>query len=178
MEIEKRKDFSAEAIKHFKLNHENFMEELPVVIKNSHLVNSLLCELQDVSRETPKRYNFLDLSTSNVLEKVMRSMIENTDELAAETNKYLNYHKQLQKQNHLKQQYLQKKEAENSARRSRGEAPLPEEDINKIFKPIPAVSRLETLLISNQIKNYSQQINEFAAQSFSNLFIAEAVQNK
>jgi translation initiation factor 3 subunit H len=108
----------------------------------------------------------------------MRSLIDNTDELAAETQKYLNYHKQLQKQNHLKQQYLQKREAENSARRSRGEPPLPEEDINKIYKPIPPVSRLEAMLISSQIKNFSQQINEFSSQSFSNLFIAEGVQNK
>ena len=177
MELEKRKDFSAEAIKQFKLNHENFMEELPVVIKNSHLVNSLLCELQDMTH-SPKRYNFLDLSTSSVLEKSMRSLIENTDELAAETNKYLNYHKQLQKQNHQKQLYLQKRDAENVARRSRGEPPLPEEDINKIYKPIQPVSRLESLLISSQIKNFCQQINEFTATSFSNLFIAEGVQNK
>lgn len=113
---------------------------------------------------------------SNVLEKVMRSLIENVDELASETNKYLNYHKQLQKQNHLKQQYLQKREAENSARRARGEPPLPDEDINKIYKPLPPISRLETLLISNQIKNYCQQINEFSSQSFTNLFIAEGVQ--
>ena len=49
-------------IKELKLTHENFMEELPVVIKNSHLVNSLLCELQDMSLSS-KRYNFLDLST-------------------------------------------------------------------------------------------------------------------
>ena len=108
----------------------------------------------------------------------MRSLIENVDELSAESTKYLNYHKQLQKQNHSKQQYLQKREAENSARRARGEPPLPEEDINKIFKPLPPMSRLETLLISNQIKNYCQQINDFSSTSFSNLFITEAVQNK
>lgn len=177
MEMENRKDFSPETIKELKLNHENFMEELPVVIRNSHLVNSLLCELEDLDR-TPKRQSFFDLSTSNVLEKNLRSLIDNVDELAADTNKFLNYHKQLQKQNHLKQQYLQKREAENSARRARGEPPLPEEDINKIYKPLPPISRLETLLISNQIKNYCQQINDFTSQSFSNLFIAEAVQNK
>lgn len=108
----------------------------------------------------------------------MRSLIENVDELSGETNKYLNYHKQLQKQNHLKQQYLQKREAENSARRARGEQPLPDEDINKIFKPLPPMSRLETLLISNQIKSYCQQIEEFTSRAFTNLFIAEAVQNK
>ena len=53
-------------IKEAKLNHDNFMEELPVVIKNSHLVNSVLCELQSMSPST-KRHSFLDLSTRFVL---------------------------------------------------------------------------------------------------------------
>jgi len=175
MDLQKKKDFSPEAIKELKLTHENFMEELPVIIKNSHLVNSLLCEIQNMT-PSHKKYNFLDLATSNVLEKNIRSLIENVDELSGETTKFLNYHKQLQKQNHAKQLYLQKREAENSARRARGESPLPEEDINKIYKPIPAISRLETLLISSQCKNYTQQINEFTSQSFSTMFIAEAVQ--
>lgn len=175
MDLQKKKDFSPEAIKELKLTHENFMEELPVIVKNSHLVNSMLCEIQDMA-PSAKRYNFLDLSTSNVLEKNVRSLIENVDELSSETTKFLNYNKQLQKQNHAKQLYLSKREAENSARRARGEPPLPEEDINKIYKPIPALSRLETLLISSQCKNYIQQINEFTSQSFSTMFIAEGVQ--
>jgi len=177
MEMQKKKEFTPEAVKELKLNYENFLEELPVVVKNSHLVNSLLCELQDMGFSS-KRHNFLDLSTSNVLEKNIRSLIENVDELGSEMTKFLNYHKQLQKQNHLKQTYLQKREAENSARRARGEPALPEEDINKIYKPLPPISRMETLLISNQIKNYCTQINEFTSQSFSTMFIAEALQNK
>ena len=100
-----------DSVKELKLNHENFMEELPVVIKNSHLVNSLLCELQETTPITQpsKHFNFLDLSTSNVLEKNIRSLIENVDELTAETNKFINYHKQLQKANHQKQQLIQKR---------------------------------------------------------------------
>jgi hypothetical protein len=50
-----------------------------------------------------------DTFPSNVLEKNLRSLIDNVDELCMETNKFLNYHKQLQKQNHLKQQHIQKR---------------------------------------------------------------------
>jgi translation initiation factor 3 subunit H len=177
MEMQKKKEFTPEVIKELKLNHDNFLEELPVVIKNSHLVNALLCELED-NAPSSKNYRFLDLSTSNVLEKNLRSLIENVDELCLETTKFLNYHKQLQKQNHLKQQYQTKRDAENLARKSRGEPPLPEEDINKVFKPLPPISRLESILISSQIKNFATQINDFTSQSFSTMFIAEAVQNK
>ena len=65
---------------------------------------------------------------------------------------------------------------ENEARKAKGEQPLPEEDINKIFKPLVPPPRLDGLLTSSQIDTYSQQINEFAAQSFGKLFMAEALQ--
>lgn len=177
MELQKKKDFTADAIKELHLLHDNFIEELPLVIKNSHLVNSLLCEIEE-NAPSDKKFSFLDLATGNFLEKNIKSLIENVDELSAETNKYLNYQKLLQRQNHLKQQHLQKREAENAARVARGELPLPEEDLTKLFKPLTPLSRVETLLISNQIKNYCQQINEFAAQSFSTMFVADALQNK
>lgn len=65
---------------------------------------------------------------------------------------------------------------ENQQRVARGEKPLPDEDINKLFKPLPTPSRLESLLITGQIDNYCQQIGEFAAQSFGKLFLAESLQ--
>ena len=43
---------------------------------------------------------------------------------------------------------------------------------------VQPTSRLEPILISSQIKNYAQQMNEFISLSFSNMFIAEALQNK
>lgn len=66
---------------------------------------------------------------------------------------------------------------ENQLRISRGEAPLPDEDINKIFKPLQPPPRLDSLLIAGQIDNYCQQISEFSAQSFGKLFMAESLQS-
>ena len=40
-------------------------EEIPVVIKNSHLVNALLCEIEEQMPEQEK-FNFLDLATGCV----------------------------------------------------------------------------------------------------------------
>ena len=44
------------------LSFEAMFEEVPILIRNSHLVNALLCEIEE---ETPSetKYNFLDLST-------------------------------------------------------------------------------------------------------------------
>lgn len=43
-------------------------------------------------------------------------------------------------------QYLQRRQQENTQRQSRGEPPLPEEDINKMFKPPQPPPRMDTLL--------------------------------
>ena len=69
-------------------------------------------------------------------------------------------------------------QAENQARQQRGEPPLADEDLSKIFKPLPAPSRLDSLLLAGQINAYSQQVNQFATQSFGKLFLAEALQEK
>ncbi len=45
------------------LNFENLLEELPVVFRNSHLVNSLLCEIDEQTRLSSKSNSFLDLGT-------------------------------------------------------------------------------------------------------------------
>ena len=37
-------------------------EEVPVVIKNSHLVNTMLCEVEEMTPSNDK-YSFLDLAT-------------------------------------------------------------------------------------------------------------------
>ena len=44
------------------VSFETMFEEVPIVIKNSHLLNSLLCDLEDTTTSKNK-FNFLDLAT-------------------------------------------------------------------------------------------------------------------
>jgi len=59
----------------------------------------------------------------------------------------------------------------------RGEAPLPEEDLNKMFKPLQVPPRLESLLLSGQITEYASQMKEFASQTFGKLFVTDSLQD-
>ena len=54
---------------------------------------------------------------------------------------------------------------------------MPEEDLstNSLFKPIPQPSRLESLLITNQMHAYCQQISQFSGQSFARLFLMQSL---
>jgi len=150
-------------------------EEIPVVLKNSHLCNALLCELKDTTKRDQK-FNFLDLGNSAVLEKNLRQLMECVDDVAMDTNKYLNFQRQNFRQQQAKQQYISKRQTENQQRSQRGEAPLPDEDVNKLFKPLQPPPRLDCLLVANQIDQYCGSINEYASQSIAKLLMAESLQ--
>ncbi|XP_002737572.1 eukaryotic translation initiation factor 3 subunit H-like [Saccoglossus kowalevskii] len=176
MHMYKEGDFTPESIKKSSLSYEQMFEEIPIVIKNSHLINTLLCEIENKS--PPKEGNFLNLATGSVLKKNLRLLMDSVDELNQDTNKFINYQRNVGKQQQAKQQYLYKRTQENMALQGRGEAPLPEEDLSKIFKPITVPSRLDSLLVAGQIKHHTDLVNQFASQSFGKLFMCEALQPK
>lgn len=82
--------FTPEMIRTLKGSYATLFQEVPVTIKNSHLVNELLLEL---SEQIPvaQGAQFLDLGTSDVLEGQLRQLMDSVDELNQEAirlNKY------------------------------------------------------------------------------------------
>lgn len=74
-------------MRNLKVSYESLLIEVPVVIKNSTLTNILMCELEDMIPSC-KGFNFLDLSTSSVLEGQLRSLMEHVDDLNQEAIKF------------------------------------------------------------------------------------------
>jgi translation initiation factor 3 subunit H len=175
MELYKEGDFSPESVKKAGLSFEEMFEEVPLVIKNSHLTNALCCELEEIA-PTENPYDFLDLATSSVLEKDLKLLLEAVDDISQDSNKFFNYQRQLSRQQQAKQQFLAKRAQENQIRAQRGEEPLPEDDVNRMFKAPQPPPRLDSLLLSQQCKVYTDEITEFASQSFAKMFITDALQ--
>jgi len=154
-------------------------QELPIAVRNSHLSAALLLELQDECGINAHSADFsrLELNTNPFLEKQLQLLIESIEDLQQESNRLQQYERAVQRQKSAQSSYLAKKRAEAVARRARGEEPLPEEDLttNPMFKPIPKPSRLDTLLITNQMSAYCQQINQFSGQSFAKLFLMQSL---
>uniref|UniRef100_A0A8C1GPJ5 Eukaryotic translation initiation factor 3 subunit H n=1 Tax=Cyprinus carpio TaxID=7962 RepID=A0A8C1GPJ5_CYPCA len=175
MEICREKDFSADGLKKASVGYENMFEEVPIVIKNSHLINVLLWELEDKSTAADK-HELLNLSSSTHLEKSLQMLMDRVDEMSQDIVKYNNYCRSLSKQQQQKHQYIQRRQQENAQRQSRGEPPLPEEDLSKMFKPPQPPPRMDTLLIASQLSTYCQTIKEFTSQNLGKLFMAEALQ--
>ncbi|XP_033118653.1 eukaryotic translation initiation factor 3 subunit H-like [Anneissia japonica] len=176
METYRERDFSPESTKKNGLTYEKLFEEIPVNIRNSHLINIMLCELEEQS--PPSGDTFLNLATGNVLEKNMELLMDCLDDINQETIKFLNYQRTLYKMNANKHQQIYKRKQENEARAAKGQPPLPEEDLSKQQKAPIVPSRLDSLLISGQMKKHCDEISRFATQSFGKLFMAEALQPK
>ena len=67
---------------------------------------------------------------------------------------------------HNKQFGVIPQHAENANRATRGEKPLPEEDLSKLFKPIPAISRLDATVIAGQINTYCKEMAKVGSLAF------------
>ena len=117
------------------------------------------------------------MSASAFLEKNLRLVIEAVDDFSQDTNKFFNYQRQLAKQQQSKAQYAQKRAQENKQRVDRGDDPLPDEDLNKMFKAPLMPPRLDSILLAGQISTYASQVNDFAKQSFGKLFMVDSLQD-
>jgi len=169
-------DFSPDNIKDLKISYETLMSEVPIVIKNSHLMNALLLELQEQLPIEAGGSQFLDLGTTETLETQLRVMMDNVDELNQESIKFNKHQNLVLKQYQEKTRWIQKRQVENQARAARGEDPLPDEDINKVFKAIAPPTRINPLILSGTISNTSDEVSEFCSQSLAKLFVTEPLQ--
>jgi translation initiation factor 3 subunit H len=175
MELYGKQSFTKDSLAKAGVSYNDIFEEIPIKIHNSLLIKALLMELgQDTSIESD--FERLNLSTNPFLEKNLEFLIECLDDLGMEQNKFQYHQRAVQRQQVQQTTWLQKRKAENALRKQNGEEPLPEVDPS--FKPIPEPSRLESLLITNQINNYCKQINHFAGNSFTKIFLVGELQKE
>lgn len=169
-------DYTTDAVREHNISYEGLLTEIPIVIKNSHLMNALLLELQEQLPLQCGGSQFLDLGTSGTLEAQLRVMMDSLDELNSESLKFNKHQQLVLKQIQEKTRYIQRRQQENKMRIDRNEDPLPPEDINKIYKPIPPPSRMNPLILSGTIQNTTGEVSEFCSQSMAKLFITEPLQ--
>eukprot|EP00252_Welwitschia_mirabilis_P014640 TRINITY_DN3220_c0_g1_i1.p1 TRINITY_DN3220_c0_g1~~TRINITY_DN3220_c0_g1_i1.p1 ORF type:complete len:344 (-),score=60.94 TRINITY_DN3220_c0_g1_i1:440-1471(-) len=176
MELFKTNEFTGEKLREKNLTWVDIFEEIPVKISNSVLVSSIMSDLEPDAPVSQGDFDRLVLSTNPYLEENIEFLIECMDDLTVEQQKFQYYYRNLSRQQAQQQAWLQKRRADNLARKAAGEEPLPEEDpTNPVFKPIPEPSRLESYLIVNHAANYCDQIKGFSGQSFSKLYLMDAL---
>lgn len=167
MSLCKDGEFKPETLRQSKMSYEKFFEEIPIVIRNSHLIKALLLEIeQDMSIDAGRQ--ILDIGGFSIVEKSLQSHIKSVEELNKQTYT-------------LRNEVIKKHEIarENLNRANAKLQPLGEEEVAKIMKPfkLTPIQRLENMLTYSQISNYSQQSALNATTNIGKLFIAKALQN-
>merc|ERR1712072_1484580 len=77
----KEGDFTPDAVKDLHISYETMFTQVPIVIKNSHLMNALMLEMQESLTLDVGGTQFLDLGTAHTLETELRAMMDAVDEL-------------------------------------------------------------------------------------------------
>ncbi|CAK9296825.1 unnamed protein product [Gordionus sp. m RMFG-2023] len=173
-------DYSPEKIQKFKINYDSLFQEIPVYIKTSNLTNVLLSQLETnfkLEDKFPSK-RMLDLDFIPVLDYNLRTMMLNLDDINQENNKLNMYYRQNAKQLNQKQQYIAKREIENKSRELSGLPPLPDEDIDKLFKPFQPPQRLDSIMISDQLVESINNINRYLTQGMAKLLVTDALKEK
>jgi translation initiation factor 3 subunit H len=174
MKIYNETDVSNELFQKYRITYEDVLEELPIKYHNSHLIDCLLTEVGD-KYPLQRNEHLLKLGVGSGLEKSLRLLAEHVDRMSSESARHVTYYKTVMKQQQLRAQHQQKKEQENLLREKRGEPPLPQEDLDKLYKMPVAPSRIDNVLLSAQVSSFCRDMHDSCGQSFSKLFVAEAI---
>ena len=70
--------------------------------------------------------------------------------------------------------WVAKRKEENATRITAGLAPLPDEDVNRLFKIPPEPSRLESMLLLGRIDGYGKSLEETASTGLVKMYVAKA----
>jgi translation initiation factor 3 subunit H len=139
-------------------------EELPIKVKNSFLISGLLGELDAQRNEAALDFSGLDTNgLSTNVETALEAMHDCVDELTEEQRRFQMWQRDSQRLQAQQQAIIQKRKAEGN--------PIDPAS----FKEIPEPSRLESLLISNQIGSYASQLSQLSAQGMSNSFLMQGL---
>ena len=109
----KENDFSPDSIKDLHISFETMLTQVPIVIKNSHLINALLLDMQEKLPLSSGGAQYLDLGTATTLETQIRSMMDSVDELNQESIKFNKHQNLMLKQFQEKTRFIQKRQLEN-----------------------------------------------------------------
>ncbi|KRX82036.1 Eukaryotic translation initiation factor 3 subunit H [Trichinella sp. T6] len=170
--------FTLDVMKSTGVNYSNLLEEIPIVIKNSRLSHLMISKMA-LAGKPGKPSKFLNMCSSNVLEKNLKLMMINMEVLNAEVVKYNRYLFMKNRYECQKESWIHKRLAENELRRERGEPPLPvEEDFQKIFKmPLPT-KVLDGLLAACEINAYANYCRQESAGDLCKLHFVQEFINK
>lgn len=173
-----------------KFTYKDIFVELPVHVHNSHLLTSFLHQLppppvnpevelpqslSDIERAPVQLPSYpsldtLDLSIDPFLEKTCDLLLDSIESHYTDLNNHQYYQRQLAREQAKITAWQTKRKAENASRAAAKQAPLPEDEWQRLFKLPQEPSRLEGMLNAKQVEQYSRQVDGFTANISAKMF--------
>ena len=176
----------------FNLRYQDIFVELPVEIHNSHLITSYIHQLQNPNLSVPSDLppslsaleaspyakstpltpdlDNLSLSIDPFLEKNCDLLFDSIEAHHTETNNFQYYQRALGREQNKINGWLSRRKQENASRAALKQSLLPEDEWQQLFKLPQEPSRLETMLNSRQVEQYSRQIDSFVSATTGKMF--------
>ncbi|KAL7518894.1 hypothetical protein ACHAWX_003698 [Stephanocyclus meneghinianus] len=153
------------------INPRKIFQEVPVTLSNPGLVRSLLRDMGDGLHGScgaeltgaDTTFDRLDLSTNPYLEKHLEFLCSWVDDLAAEQYKFQHYTRNL------------RSSAGGDTRKGRKAKDEMAQAIEEGWARSDAPKRMESLLMSNQIRSYCDQVEKFTGGGFGKLFLTSGL---
>lgn len=115
----------------------------------------------------------LDLSAASLTHNLTR-VVEALDDYKTEEGNLAYHQRQIAREKAKAEAYVQKRREENSLRTSQGLAPLPEDDVSRLFKIPPEPNRLESMLLLGQVDAYAKSLADGASVGLVKMYAANA----
>lgn len=176
MKLHDSDKFSVQAFEIAGMTYDRVFREVPIKVHNSNLVHAFLYELRENKALSCDADRLRNSMGSNLVQN-MRVLSSSIDAYANEQRRFQSYQKDKARQTAQQKAHLQKLEDEKDSKEKLGQNVSPEEDLsrNPLFKDIASPSRLESMLICRQIKEYCGQVVASANESFHKLYTLESL---
>ncbi|KAF8585565.1 hypothetical protein K439DRAFT_1409928 [Ramaria rubella] len=174
--------FNTQSLVEHHLTFSSILEEIPVVIRTSALLNALLGTLSEPGSDPsvdatgstvptlavpqsalPPSFAPLDLESPSYITSNLERIVEGLDDYKNEENNLGYLSRQIAREKARAEAYVQKRRDENMTRVAAGLAPLPEDDVSRIFKIPQEPSRLESMLLLGQVDSYGKTLEGLAS---------------
>lgn len=155
---------------------------MPLKIRTNPLLSSFLGTLAESDSTAPEStgasaleptFSVLDLGTAG-LTRNLEQIVESVEAYRTEEGNLSYMSRQIARERAKADAYVAKRKEENQARIGQGLAPLPEEDVARLFKIPPEPSRLESLLLLGQIDAYGKSLEGTASTGLVKMYGAKA----
>ncbi|CAA7266515.1 unnamed protein product [Cyclocybe aegerita] len=182
----KKSNFSTSSLINHRLTFSSILEEVPLKIRTNPLLSGFLGTLAEASRaplssatlgkgtsELGPSFSVLDLGTGGITRN-LEQIVEAVDNYRTEEGNLSYMSRQIARERAKAENYVAKRKEENQTRVAQGLAPLPEEDVSRLFKIPAEPSRLESLLLLGKIDALGRSLGGTASTGLVKMYAANA----